>query len=221
MAVITLSRQIGSWGDEIAARVCELLGYRYFDKELMIETAAEVGLGEHEVVDFSEDRYDVQDFISKLFRSGPRTVKHIIVREEMHGLLDPLTAKALNEVQCASLVRYAVLMAYETGNIVIVGRGGQAILRNKPGALHVRVVAPMEVRIQRLREQGATGVGDIKHYIAQQDRAGAEYLDRFFGIKWDDPANYHLLINTGMIGVEAAAQVLAAAVKQLKVEPVS
>ncbi len=220
MAVITFSRQIASWGDEIAARACELLDYRYFDKQLMMETAAEVGLCEPEVVDFSEDRYEVQDFISKLFRSGPRTVKHVIVREETHGLIDPLSARVLNEVQCVSLVRYTVLMAYETGNIVIVGRGGQAILKDKPGALHVRVVAPPEVRIQRLRDQGMIGIADIKAKINQQDRATAEYLDRFFGVKCDDPAHYHLLINTGLMGVEEAAQVIVAAVKQMKVEPV-
>ncbi len=220
MAVITFSRQIASWGDEIAARACELLDYRYFDKQLMMETATEVGLCEPEVVDFSEDSYEVQDFISKLFRSGPRTVKHVIVREETHGLIDPLSARVLSEVQCVSLVRYTVLMAYETGNIVIVGRGGQAILKDKPGALHVRVVAPLEVRIQRLRDQGMIGIADIKARINQQDRATAEYLDRFFGVKCDDPAHYHLLINTGLMGVEEAAQVIVAAVKQMRVEPV-
>lgn len=220
MAVITFSRQIASWGDEISARVCELLDYRYFDKQLMMETATEVGLCEPEIVDFSEDSYEVQDFISKLFRSGPRTVKHVIVREEMHGLIDPLSARVLSEVQCVSLVRYTVLMAYETGNIVIVGRGGQAILKDKPGALHVRVVAPLDVRIQRLREQGMIGIADIKAKINQQDRATSEYLDRFFGVKCDDPAHYHLLINTGLMGVEEAAQVIVAAVKQMKIEPV-
>jgi cytidylate kinase len=220
MAVVTLSRQIGSWGDEIAARACELLDYRYFDKQLMLETAAEVGLCEPEVIDFSEDRYEVQDFISRLFRSGPRTVKHVLVREDTHGLIDPLNARALNEVQCASLVRYAVLMAYETGDIVIVGRGGQAILKNKPGVLHVRVVAPPDVRLRRLREQGISGISEIKAKINQQDRATAEYLDRFFGIKGDDPANYHLLINTGLMSIEEAAQVIAASVGQLKGEPV-
>jgi cytidylate kinase len=221
MAIITLSRQIGSWGDQIALRVCDLLNYRYFDKQLMIETAAEVGLYEPEVVDFSEDSYEVQDFVSRLFRAGPRTVKRVIVREEEHGLLDPLTAKVLNEAQCVSLIRYTVLMAYQTGDTVIMGRGGQAILKDKPGVLHVRIVAPMDLRVQRLRERGMSGISDIKTKINQQDRAAAEYLDRFFGVKWDDPANYHLLINTGMMGVEEAAQVMVAAVKQLKTAPVS
>jgi cytidylate kinase len=220
MAVVTFSRQLGSRGDEIAARVCELLDYRYFDKQLMIETAAEVGLGEPEVIDFSEDRYEVKDFISRLFRPGPRLVKEVLVRKAEHGLIDPLSARALDEAQCAELVRYTVLMAYETGNVVIVGRGGQAILKDKPGVLHVRVIAPPDVRFQRVRETGMTGVSEIKAKISQTDRATAEYLERFFGITWDDPAHYHLLINTGLMAVEDAAQVIVAAVKQMRIEPV-
>jgi cytidylate kinase len=55
MAVITISRQYGSPGNEIAVRVCEILGYHYFDKRLMAQVASEVGLSEQEIVDFSEE----------------------------------------------------------------------------------------------------------------------------------------------------------------------
>ena len=51
MAVITISRQYGSGGDEIASRVCELLGYRYFDKRMMAQVASEAGLSSKEVID--------------------------------------------------------------------------------------------------------------------------------------------------------------------------
>lgn len=57
MAVITISRPYGSGGDEIAVRVCEMLGYRYFDKRWMAQVAPEVGLNEGEIVDFSEDQH--------------------------------------------------------------------------------------------------------------------------------------------------------------------
>ena len=76
MAVITISRQVGSGGTEIAAQVCTRLGYRYLDKWLLSKTAAEVGLSEHEVVDFSEDQYQARTFLEALL--GPR-----------HSLLTP------------------------------------------------------------------------------------------------------------------------------------
>jgi cytidylate kinase len=215
MAVVTLSRQVGSNGDEIARRVCDLLGYSYFDKRLMIEVASDVGLCDHEVVDFSEENYKVQDFLSRLFGSRSRPVKDLLVREEKHGVVDPLTAHKLDETRCADLVRRTVLSAYDTDDMVIVGRGGQAILKDKPGVLHVRVVAPPEVRIQRLRAQGIAGIAKIKVTLDQKDRATAEYLKRFFDIEWDDPALYHLVLNTGLFEVDAAAQIIAEAVQQL------
>jgi cytidylate kinase len=216
MTVVTLSRQLGSGGDEIAARVCELLAYRYFDKQLMIEAAADAGLRENEVVDFCEDKYIVKDFLSRVFRDKPRTVKHLLIREEEHGPIEPLSARTLNEAECVDLVRYTVVSAYQQGGIVIMGRGGQAILRDKPGALHVRVVAPYDLRIQRLRSRGMSGISQIKAYIAQQDRASAEYLHRFFGIQWDDPTNYHLVINTGLTALDTAARIIADAVRQIE-----
>ncbi len=216
MAVITFSRQLGSGGDEIATQVCERLNYQFFNKEMMIEAAADVGLCEQEVVDFSEDRYKVQNFLARLFRSRARLVKQVLVREEEHGFIDPLTARSLNEGQCVDFVRYTVLSAYESGNFVIVGRGGQAILRQKPNVLHVRVVAPLEQRIQTLRAGGMSGISEIKLAIERQDRAAAEYLDRFFGIVWDDPVNYHLVLNTAMMPTRIATEVVVAAAQQIQ-----
>ncbi len=219
MAVVTISRQVGSGGDEIAARVCEVLGYRYFDKQVMIEAAAAAGLGEAEVVDFSEERYRVQDFLSRLLQSRPRTVRQLLVREEAHKLIDTLTSRQMDEAQCVDLIRYAITSVCEQGDIVIVGRGGQAVLQGKPGVLHVRVVAPLEERIYRLRERGVSGVSELKLTIAERDRASAEYLKRFFGISWDDPALYHMILNTGQLALDAAARIIASAVEQIAPAP--
>ncbi len=221
MAVVTLSRQVGSGGDKIAEQVCDLLGYRYFDKQMIIEAAADTGLCEYEVVDFSEDSYKMQDFLARLFRAGPRTVKHLLIREPEHGPIETLTAQGLDESHCVDLVRRAVLAAHDKGDIVIVGRGGQAILHDKPGVLHLRVTAPFEQRVQWLRAQGVSGISEIKLTIMQKDRATAEYLKRFFGIEWDDPALYHMVINSAMLSPTAAAHVIAEAVRQVSPQPVA
>ena len=221
MTVVTLSRQVGSKGDEIATKVCDLLGFRYFDKQMIIDAAIDSDLCEHEVIDFSEDSYKMQDFIARLFRAGPRTVKQRLIREPEHGPIEPLTAQTLDEAHCADLVRRAVLAAHETGNIMIVGRGGQAILQHMPGVLHVRVIAPQEQRIQWLREKGVSGISEIKLTLEKRDRATAEYLKRFFNIAWDDPELYHMVINTGLLTTDAAAQVIAEAVRQISPQPVA
>ncbi len=213
MTVITVSRQVGSGGDAIAARICETLSYRYFDKALMIEAAQQVGLCEAEVVDFSAEQYKVQDFISRLLRSRPRTVKEVLFREEQHGIVETLTARTLNEQDCVSLARYAIERAYNQGDIVIVGRGGQAVLHDKPGVMHIRIIAPLDVRMRAIRESGMSGVSEIKRHLADADRASAEYLKRFFGIQWDDPALYHLTLNMDQFTLDAAVTIIVTAIK--------
>lgn len=216
MTVITFSRQFASGGDAIAAQVCERLGYIAFDKKLMAEVAAEVGLCEHEVVDFSEDRYEVRSFLTRLFREKSRAVEHATVRQRDTSGKEIITTEALDEEQCIHLVRHTILSAYEKGSIVIVGRGGQAILRDKPGVLHVRVIAPLETRIQTMKQRGMSGNSEIKTLLAQHDRATAQYLRRFYGIEWDDPDLYHLIINAGLLTLEAAAEAIVAAAQQIR-----
>lgn len=216
MTVITISRQLGSGGDLIAAHICELLNYRHFDKEMMVEAAAHAGLCEAEVIDFTEDRYKVQDFISRLLRVRPRTVKEVMFREEQHGEVETLTSRTLDEEDCVSLVRYTVERAHHEDNMVIVGRGGQAILHGKPNVLHVRIIAPDETRFQHLRAAGMSGISEIKLKIRDSDRGSAEYLKRFFNIDWNDSHLYDLVLNTGRIGTLDAAEIIIAAVHAIE-----
>ncbi|MBN2304834.1 MAG: cytidylate kinase-like family protein [Anaerolineae bacterium] len=219
MAVITISRQVGSGGDEIAARVRDRLSYTYFDKRLMVEAAAEVGLCDHEVIDFSEDRYHVRSFLSRLLREGPRPIDHVTIRQRDPGGGETLTSQALDEEQCIQLIRHTILSAHDKGNIVIVGRGGQAILLDKPGVLHVRIIAPLENRIQAMKQEGKSGIAEIKTMLARSDRATAQYVRRFHGIEWDDPAHYHLILNTALMGIDAAVETIITAARQVDPAP--
>lgn len=216
MAVITISRELGSGGEEIARRVCDLLKYRYFDKQLLIEAAAEVGLAKDHVVDYSEDRYEVQNFLARLLRPGPRPIKTIEVRQQDAQGRTTLSAESIDEARYVELVKSSILAAWQAGDIVIVGRGGQAVLQEKPDVLHVRVIAPLGVRIARLQSQEPISVEEAQQRIARQDRATAEYLGRFHGIRWDDTTLYHMVLNTGKLGIDGAVQLIVDAVVQLR-----
>lgn len=218
MPVITISRQVGSGGMEIAALVCARLGYRYLDKWLLMKTAAEVGLSEHEVVDFSEDHYEARTFLEALLGPRNRRVTGLAPRQGSAAGRAQLAYATLDEAQCINLVRTAVLAAHRQGDMVIAGRGGQAILRDRLDVLHVRIEAPIEQRIQRLRDSERLGDLEARAYLAERDRAAAQYLDRFFGVRWDDPLNYHLVLNTGRWDLDAAVEIIAYAVSQLQTE---
>jgi cytidylate kinase len=216
MAVITLSREIGSGGEEIARRVCDVLKYRYFDKQLMLEAAAGLGLPRDHVVDYSEDRYQVQNFFARLFRSGPRPVKTFPVELMDAAGNVTLTDATVNEERYVDLIKNAIWAAHTAGDVVIIGRGGQAVLQDRADVLHVRVVAPLAVRVERLQRVEKTSLDEAQQKISRQDRATAEYLARFFGIRWDDSTLYHLVVNTGKLGIEGAVQLIVDAVVQLR-----
>ena len=98
---------------------------------------------------------------------------------------------------------------------MIVGRGGQAILRNKPDVLHVRVEAPLDNRVQRLAGRANYSLGGAQDAAIKHDRASADYLNRFYHIDWSDPLLYDLVLNTGRLTVDAAAQLVVRAVSYL------
>lgn len=221
MTVLTISRQFGSGGDDIVEQVVNLLGYRYLDKRLMQDVASEVGLSSNEVVDFTEDHYKARTFFQSLFGPRQRVVSQYSARTRGTAGLEETSVVKLDEAQCIDLIRVSVLSAYKRGNIVIVGRGSQAILADKPDVLHVRIEAPLTMRMARVSQQENMTQMEARALIAQRDFAAAQYLERFFGIDWNDPLNYSLVLNTGKCSNEMAAQVIVVAARELETHPQS
>jgi len=226
MAVITISRQYGSGGDEIAARVCEILGYQHFDKRLIARATMEVGLSEQEIVDYSEENHKVRSFLDRLMGQQAVVAQTRVWREDATGIRSSEEIK-LSEEAALALVQKAVRRAYREGNVVIIGRAGQVILREGLDVLHVRVEAPLEERIQRVRDLlkdapplHSTGTGielrrAAQDLIIERDAASADYLSRFYHVAWDDPLLYHLVINTGKLTLDQAAGLIAQLAKEM------
>ncbi len=218
MAVVTMSRQFGSVGTQIASQVCETLDYRYLDKVLMTQVATEAGLSGKELVDFSEKRSEVRNFLDRLLRPGPHSVAWAETRSRDATGGETLSVEQLDEARCARLVRAAIHAAYQQGDVVIVGRGGQITLQEMPGVLHVRIVASMGTRILRIQAQEKVDAEEARRLAIQHDQATTRYLKQLFGVRGDEPELYHMLINTGKWSPEAAAQIICNAVEQLQME---
>ena len=215
MAVITISRQYGSGGDEIAERVCQMLGYHYFDRCDIIRAAGEAGLSTEEIGSYSrysEESIKFKKFVDYLLRrarnSPPAAIATAPHPEE----------RFFNETSALALVENAILAAYHAGNYVIVGRGGQVILKDRANVLHLRIEAPEELRIQHihhhLREErqayypGSEVRRSPHELILEKDTSSADYVRRNFGCDWSDPALYHALLNTGKLSIEQAADLI-------------
>jgi cytidylate kinase len=217
MAVITISRQFGSGGDEIADHICQSLGYRHFDKRLIARAAEEAGFSEQQGLDFSEENYKVKNFIDRL-SARSRPVAHVRIWKESTAGVRVAEEMQVSEEHALILVQKAVEAAYQNGKVVIIGRGGQILLKDHPDVLHVRIEAPMEDRIQRVKQQlklekqMTLDTIDTRRaaqdLIEQRDTASAAYLKRFYGIDWADPLHYHLVINSRKLSPVLAAQIV-------------
>lgn len=215
MAVITISRQYGSGGDEIAAHVCQLLDYRLFDRTLMDRLAIEIGLSPGELVDFSDADHQTRSFLDRLFSRRTTIAQIRSWTEDATGVRRPVV-EALDEEQAIGLVQGTILAAYKRGDVVIVGRGGQVILRDKPGVVHVRVEAPLNERIRRVQEQEGLLPSQAGMLVADREKATMDYLRRFYDLDPSHTEYYHLVLNSGLLDLETAAELVVAAVRKLE-----
>jgi len=185
MAAITISRQMNSQGDELALQVAEQLGWRRVCRDLINQAALAAGAPQVALAEIDEFGFLGIRPSSREWRAYRRQIERII------------------------------LELADQGNVVIVGRGGQVILRGRPDVLHVRVVAPLEVRVAWLQQEKGLSPEAAQTGLAQSDKTRAGFLRRSFKIQVNDPALYHLTLNTGFLDLSQAAALIVQAWRQL------
>jgi cytidylate kinase len=180
---ISISRELGSGGAEIAYRLAEKLGWQHYDREI-IETIATQTQVRTELIDRFDEHLqsELDTYLRNLFTSQ---------------LLD-------NTHYLYHLTKVLVSVA-QYGNAVILGRGANFILPPETG-LRARVVAPLEVRRQRLMQEYGYDEKKAMHVIVERDKERHDFLQHNFHCKPDDPCLYDVVINTGQIDSEAAAE---------------
>jgi len=216
MAVITISREFGSGGDQVAARLCETLGYHAFGKAEIDKALEETTLSKWNAVDYNEDNHEVQRLLDRLFRRVASPVQTIAWAADPSIATRPERAD-VHDVAVMSIVKRAIKAAPRADNMLIVGRGGQVVLAGVPGVLHVRLIAPLEQRVQTVleqlkREDPSLPEADLlrraHQLVAERDLASADYIRRYFDVDWADPRLYHMVLNLGMLAQERAVQLI-------------
>jgi hypothetical protein len=120
----------------------------------------------------------------------------------------PISASLESYVRMVGLVIRG--LAHE-GNVMLVGRGAQVLLRNHPGALHVQIVAPLAHRVRVVMERTEMDRRAAQSRVRASDRARFDYLRRYHDVDWLDPTLYHLVLNTGRMSIATAADLIIAA----------
>jgi CMP/dCMP kinase len=223
MAIITISRQFGSGGDEIASGLCEALHYQPFDKRIIAQAAASAGLGGPAALETGavEDPR-VSTFLDRLFDISTAFSGSAAWQDDMPGLYSP---EPDHEETSLDLVRRSVEHACQVGNMVIMGRGGQVILCDCPGVLHVRIEAPLKERVQRVKgylkrtrrmfNSDSELQRDAHDWVLERDAASAQFVRRHFQADWADPLWYHVVINTGKLEMKSAVRLLVRLAEEL------
>jgi CMP/dCMP kinase len=202
--LITVSRQYGAGGSEVAARVARTLGWRVVDNELVERVAARAGLAPEDVAQ-REER--VSTFIERLARTLVAATPELVVPPEAGG-----TAPE------ADLVRITERVVEEVaaeGRVVLVGRAAPAVLARERDAIHVKVVAPRDWRIRVIAQRLGMPLEEAATLTDETDRNRSRYHRQHYQRDWADPANYHLVLNTAAIGLDGAAEVVVGRARAL------
>jgi cytidylate kinase len=181
MNVITVSRQYGAGGHEVARHLAEALGWELLDRELLHQAAAVEQVPDAELEPLDEKARSMTD----RFRLHPPHQRY------MHGLTEAARQAAIR------------------GHVVLVGRGARQLLGDVPGAFHLRLVAPFDWRVQRMALREGWSMEQAKTHCLEMDRSRDRFMRYFFGAESLQPEQYDLVANSDRMPLDdVAASVL-------------
>jgi cytidylate kinase len=251
MTVITISRQLGSHGEEIATQVAKDLGLRLIDADTIHRAAQRAGVPQMALAELQhEGGHGLANQVLKAMRTMPSLQTPYAISPQSSGWEDNIPVTAENAPASvepggkaekgypslagltlpftglfsptappisASLEEYVRMVGLvirglaREGNVLIVGRGGQILLKNHPQALHVQTVAPLAYRVKVIMARENLNKRAAQNRIRASDRARFDYVRRYHDADWLDSSLYHLVINTGRFSVITAANLIVAA----------
>ncbi len=200
--IITIEREYGSGGGEIAQSLAKQLGWKLWD-QLLTEEIARLADCPKAVVEVREERTDPLYY--RLFKS--------FLRGSYEGSINAHKLKLVDSECILKFTEQVVQHAAKTGNSVIVGRGSQQFLRNRDDTLRVFLYAPREDKVRRLRARGKSEE-EAEQLVDSVDRERADFIQKYFHVEWPDRAIYHTMINTA-IGDRAVIQMTLDVMKTL------
>jgi len=179
--VITVSREAGSGGSEIARRLARELGMDLVGAQIIQQIAERADMSEKVIASLDEKDITTRDlWLTSLFRT-----RHFWPDEFLHHL-----TKVIGTIG-------------KQGNTIIVGRGANFILPPEE-TFRVRLIAPREIRISNVMRDSGADCENSERYVFKTDGDRAAFMRKHFHADWEDPIHYDLIVNTGKLGVEGA-----------------
>ena len=202
--LVTISHASGAGGDGVGRLVAERLRFRYIDEEVIALAAEKEGL-DAEVVADAERRKGLLDRLIADF-----SVTHLAAAD---GSLfwSPHAARAARRDDLRTLIVEAIRETARRGDAVIVAHAASIPLAGSAGLLRVLVTASLETRVRRVAESTRRPVTEVAQFVNDSDAGRAAYFERFYGIARELPTHYDLVVNTDVLTVEDAVDIVVSA----------
>jgi len=198
---VTISRQAGCGALAVAEKLARHLqehspkhaaSWKVFDRNLMEKVLEDHDLPKRLAQFLPEDRVSyLEDIMADLLQTYPTS--QTVIRQTTETIL-----------KLASV-----------GNVILIGRGGNVITARLPNMFHVRLVAPLEERIEHSHKSYGMTKTEARKFCLREDLGRERYLKTYFHADINDPLLYHLIINTGLVGYDDAARIIGDAVLKL------
>jgi cytidylate kinase len=202
---ITVSREYGAGGSVVARLVADALRWKLVDNQVVEEVARRAGLTADDVARREERG---PSFIERLARALSTATPELLGAESVQQPEE-------EESRLVKLTEQVVSDACADGHVVLVGRAAVALLGSREDALHVRVVADPEHRALVIMERLSVKHEEAQRRIKEVDANRARYHRLWYDRDWHDPRNYHLVINTGRLGLDRSAELVVTAAAPL------
>lgn len=224
MPVITLTGRIASGAREVGPLVASRLKVDYVDQQLMVQAAQRCGVPVGVVAERDEKRASFRQRLGSIINTvlersaasgadplaGPGGMEAVLSQTYADVALEEEEKDVSDETYIQTVSALIKELAVG-GGIVILGRGSQMILADRPGALHVLTVAAAELRYQRLAEREEIPIEEAERRAKESDRARAAFYKKFWKVDVQDPRLYDLTIDTSRFTFEKAADLIVTA----------
>jgi len=186
ITIITVEREYGSGGGEVAQLLSERLGWKLWD-HLLTEEIARLANCPKAVVEVREERNDPLYY--RLFKS--------FLRGSYEGSINAYKLKLVDSETILKLTERVVRHAAGKGNCVIVGRGSQHFLEDNPETLRVFLYAAREDKVRRVMAGGKTE-REALELVDTVDHDRIDFIQRYFGVEWPTRSLFHIMLNTSL-----------------------
>jgi cytidylate kinase len=205
--VITITRQYASGGSDIARLVAVGLGWTVIDNEFVDQVAQRAGLPATEVAQLEER---APGLLERLARTLAVASPEMFIASAGAARVEP------DEATIVKMTERVIAEAAAHGRIVLVGRGAQAVLAQRPDALHVYVVASKAWRRSQAVERLGIPAASVEQVVDDTDRQRDLYVRTYYGRHRHDFVNYDLVVNAERLGLDGAAALVLAEARRRK-----